>query len=236
MSQLLDDDELARSPVVANCRMNRGRGLDGSNGYAVEVGFAPLDFLRDRAAAGRAVAWLDLCCGSGRALIEAARAVRDEGWPAPAAIVGVDLVGMSRPVEPGLIGPALVEASLSTWRPDRAFDLITCVHGLHYIGDKLDLIERAASWLTAEGRFVGSLDLGNLRLGTGREARRHFAARFRRAGLILDSRRRLVRLEGRRLFHLPYRYLGADADAGPNYSGQLAVNSFYEVSESSPAP
>ena len=39
------------------------------------------------------------------------------------------------------------QASLATWRPERAYDLITCVHGLHYIGDKLGLVARAASWL-----------------------------------------------------------------------------------------
>ena len=48
----------------------------------------------------------------------------------------------------------LVEASLSAWRPDRSFDLITCVHGLHYVGDKLGLVARAASWLAEDGLFV----------------------------------------------------------------------------------
>ena len=50
---LLDDDELERSAVVANCRMNRERGLTGSNGYGVEIGFDPLDFLRGRWPSGR---------------------------------------------------------------------------------------------------------------------------------------------------------------------------------------
>src|SRR3954463_3343953 len=70
---LLGDDELERSAVVANCRMNRVRGLTGSNGYGVEIGFDPLNFLRVRMAESREAAWLDLCCGSGKALIEAAR-------------------------------------------------------------------------------------------------------------------------------------------------------------------
>ena len=29
--------------------------------------------------------------------------------------------------------------------------------------------------------------------------------------------------------NLPYRYLGADDQAGPNYTGQPAVDSYYEV-------
>jgi hypothetical protein len=75
---LLGDDDLERSAVVANCRMNRGRNLTGSNGYAKEIGFSPLDFLKERGVSGRPTAWLDLCCGSGKALIEAARIVHED--------------------------------------------------------------------------------------------------------------------------------------------------------------
>ena len=63
---LLDDDELERSAVVANCRMNRERNLLGSNGYDRELGFDPLAFLKERTTADVTVAWLDLCCGTGR--------------------------------------------------------------------------------------------------------------------------------------------------------------------------
>lgn len=61
--------------MVANCAMNRDRQLAGVNSYARELGFDPLAFLSSRlggqglhAGAG----WLDLCCGAGRALIQAA--------------------------------------------------------------------------------------------------------------------------------------------------------------------
>jgi hypothetical protein len=64
---LLADAQLERSAVVANCRMNRERDLLGSNGYDKDLGLDPLDFLRGRAASGRRTAWLDLCCGTGRA-------------------------------------------------------------------------------------------------------------------------------------------------------------------------
>jgi SAM-dependent methyltransferase len=168
---LLGDDELERSAVVANCRMNRERGLVGSNGYVRELGFSPLDFLRERVASGHLVAWLDLCCGTGRALIQAARLLRDEGLSDGIAIVGVDLVGMFDRPDPGLQRLRLVEASLTAWRPDRQFDLITCVHGLHYVGDKLGLIARAASWLAEDGLFVASLDLHNLKFADGKVSR-----------------------------------------------------------------
>jgi SAM-dependent methyltransferase len=225
--RLLDDDDLDRSAVVANCRMNRERNLTGSNGYGRELGLDPLDELRRRTSEGRPSAWLDLCCGSGKALIEAARIAHDEGLGV--AIVGVDLVGLFLPPEPELTCLRHVEASLGRWLPDRPFDLITCVHGLHYVGDKLGLIARAASWLTEDGLFVASLDLHNLKLADGKPAGRRMAADFRQAGLEYNRRSRLVACQGRKDVDLPYRYLGADDWAGPNYTGQPAVDSYYKI-------
>ncbi len=62
-----NDALLERSSVVANCSMNRERSLAGSNGYDVELGFQPLDFLRSILAKNQQAKWLDLCCGTGRA-------------------------------------------------------------------------------------------------------------------------------------------------------------------------
>jgi SAM-dependent methyltransferase len=231
--ELLPDDELERSAVVANCRMNRERGLSGSNGYDRELGLDPLDFLRERLSPGRPAAWLDLCCGSGKALIEAAITIRAEGLDVE--IVGVDLVGMFRRPGPGLTCLRLVEASLTTWQIDRSYDLITCVHGLHYVGDKLGLIARAVSWLAEDGRFVADLDMASLKLADGRAAGRKVSPDLRRAGLVYDRRKRLVVCRGRRVVDLPYRYLGADDRAGQNYTGQPIVNSYYEPIVADPA-
>jgi SAM-dependent methyltransferase len=203
---VLDDSLLERSSVVANNAMNRERGLDGVNSYTRELGFHPLD----RLAAGQA--WLDLCCGSGRALLEASKR---GGY----TLVGVDLVEYFVDSPVGAAGPELVTASLSTWRPERTFDLITCVHGLHYIGDKLGLLARAASWLSPGGLFAGHLDLNNLK--TPKPFR---PSRF---GLEYDTRRRIVKCLGPRRLDFPYEYLGADPDAGPNHTGQPAVDSVY---------
>src|SRR5271168_3766546 len=117
--KLLSDDELERSAVVANCRMNRERDLTGSNGYSKEVGFNPLDYLRDRRLPGHPVSWLDLCCGTGKALTEAAQVAQAEGLDID--IVGVDLVGMSQRPAPTLTHLRLVKASRRTGRPDRIF-------------------------------------------------------------------------------------------------------------------
>ena len=225
--KLLDDDELERSAVVANCRMNRERNLLGPNGYERELGFDPLIFLKARTAIGRPVAWLDLCCGTGKALIQAVEIIQGERLGVH--IVGVDLAGMFQWPDPALTCLRLVQDSLSTWRSDRTFDLITCVHGLHYLGDKLGLIARAVSWLVEDGLFVANLDLHNLKISHGYAPARRVASELRRAGLEHDRRRRLVTCLGRREVNLPYRYLGADDQAGPNYTRQPAVDSYYEI-------
>lgn len=224
--KLLDDDELERSAIVANCRMNRERDLIGSNGYSRELGFNLLDFLRGRMASDRQVAWLDLCCGTGKALIQAARISQAEGMHIE--IVSVDLVGMSHRRDPNLTCLRLVEASLTTWHPDHPFDLITCVHGLHYVGDKLGLIARAASWLVEDGLFMTNLGLQYLKFADGRPAGRRVVSDLRRVGISYDRRKRLLTYRGRKEVSLPFRYLGADDQAGPNYTRQPAVDSYYQ--------
>ena len=64
------------------------------------VGFNPLEFLKERTAPGHPAAWLDLCCGTGKALIQAARVIGAEGMDNE--IVGVDLVGMFAPTDSSL--------------------------------------------------------------------------------------------------------------------------------------
>jgi SAM-dependent methyltransferase len=231
--RLLSDEALERSAVVANCRMNRERNLAGTNGYDKELGFNPLDVLKEMLGDEGRLAWLDLCCGSGKALIQAAEQVHAGGLSARVDILGVDLVGMFLPSRADLTCLRLVEASLRSWQAEHAYELITCVHGLHYVGDKLGLITRAASWLTPDGRFVANLDLGNLKRANGQPVGRKMVTSLRHCGLEYDRRRRLVTCPGRRTIALPYRYLGADDQAGPNYTRQPAVDSYYEALRSS---
>ena len=228
--QLLGEDALEQSAVVANCRMNRERRLTGSNGYDRELRFNPLDFLKESLTRRGQAAWLDLCCGTGRALIEAGLCLQTEGLAEHIEIVGVDLVGLFYRLPPGLSCVRLVEASLGRWQPEGRFDLITCVHGLHYLGDKLGLLGRAVGWLAEDGLFAANLDLANLKFADGRAAGRCVAAALRGCGLEYDARRRLLRCRGSREVSLPFRYLGGDDRAGPNYTGQPAVNSYYEPS------
>lgn len=226
--QLLEDTALAASPVVANNTMNRERGLAGPNNYAKELGFDPYEFL---AARGGVQAWLDLCCGSGKALIYAAGRFTAERPQAAVTIVGIDLVDhfLSGLRPPGL---ELIAASVADWSPRRRFDLITCVHGLHYVGDKLRVLDRAASWLAPDGLFVADFDPGSIRDGQGRSGARKVASALRKAGWEYDTRRKCVSCTGPRTLDLEATYLGADDSAGPNYTGQPAVASYYEWSHS----
>jgi SAM-dependent methyltransferase len=239
---LLDDVALGESAVVANCAMNRERQLAGVNSYTRELGFNPLDFVTAQAggvpavpalgapgpaAPAPAAAWLDLCCGTGRALIQAAGQLDQAGLAGRVSLTGVDLVPAFDPVPPSAVNLRLVCAAVATWLPDRAFDLITCVHGLHYVGDKLTVLARAAGWLTPTGRFVADLDLSAIQLPGGRAATRRLASRLRTAGFSYDSRRRQISCTGRRDIRWPYTYRGADDHAGPGYTGQPAVHSYY---------
>ncbi|GID57724.1 class I SAM-dependent methyltransferase [Actinoplanes couchii] len=247
---LLDDVRLHASSVVANNAMNRERQLTGVNSYAKEFGFDPLSRIPESGGA-----WLDLCCGSGRALAQAAQRVSDSrregetqrdgdvqhqslatgGSPSQPAspagreggarrfvgdvvLVGVDLVDVPVAVE----GVTFVAVAVEHWEPGRSFDLITCVHGLHYVGDKLGVLARVLKWLTPTGTFVADLDLASVKVdGDVRGA-------LRAAGVKYDARRRRISCVGPRDLDLSYRYLGADDKAGPNYTGQPAVNSYYE--------
>lgn len=225
---LLDDEALERSSVVANCTMNRERGLTGSNGYGRELGLDVAALITDRLSRGaETFRWLDLCCGTGTALLECARLVDDPRL----RITGVDLVDFfAGPPHPGV---EFVTGPVASFVPRRSYDLVTCVHGLHYIGDKLDVLTRAASWLSADGRLVANLDLAAVVTEQGRPWGRRLAGALRSAGFDHDPRRRRVTCTGRRRVRLPFRYLGADDQAGPNYTGQPAVNSHYSEA---PAP
>ena len=200
--KLAADKELENSPIVANCRMNRERNLHGTNGYDRDLRFDPLEYLRGIVDEQGQAKWLDLCCGSAKALVEASAILDAERLPI--TMVGVDLVGMFN--ESSSERLRLVQASLADCKPAEHFDLITCVHGLHYIGDKLDLIARAASWLTPNGRFTASLDENNLRLSQA--ADRIIVAQVRQAGFSYSTKHRILECDGNRKVQFPFRYLG----------------------------
>lgn len=215
---MLDDDQLADSWVVANRDMNRARTLTGRDGYTRALGTDVLDRLLVAPAH-----WLDLCCGQGKALLEAAALLRDHG--VAGRITGVDLIPPATAVA---VEVQFVTASVATWQPSDRFDLITCVHGLHYVGDKLGLLARAASWLTPSGQLSANFDATSIRLPDGEPAGRRQTMALRAAGFTYDSRTHRIHRHSSATVEFPFRYLGADDRAGPNYTGQPAVHSYYE--------
>jgi SAM-dependent methyltransferase len=227
MKSLLKTVVLEKSSVVANSAMNRERGITGGNSYTKELSFNLLTFLTSRLAIEPQVTWLDLCCGTGKALIEAAQFFHQENLSDRIKITGVDLVSFFAKPSPNLDHLQLLEASISDWRPKVEFDLITCVHGLHYIGDKLNFLQQAASWLKVDGIFLANLDSENLRLAETTRGSRMLLKALRAEGFLYNPKKHLISCQGKRMVHLNFDYLGADDRAGPNYTGQPVVNSYY---------
>jgi hypothetical protein len=78
------------------------------------------------------------------------------------------------------------------------------------------------------GLFVANFDDRSVRRTDGTPAGRRLTAELRRQGFAYDSARRRISRRGCGQVRFPYRYLGADDQVGPNYTGQPAVDSFYE--------
>ncbi len=223
---ILDDAALHASSVVANCAMNRERRCTGTNGYSYELKFDVLAYLlarRDQAT----VRWLDVCCGTGLALAEAATEIESRGDARRYVIEGIDLAGHFAS-SARAAGVVLRKLPIEAWDPSHTYDLVTCVHGLHYIGDKLGAIDRMANCLADDGIFLAHLDLANFRFPDGRPAGRTVAKNLKDVGVSYDNRHRLIRCEGPPgRCDLGWSYVGADDNVGPNYTGQPAVDSVY---------
>jgi ubiquinone/menaquinone biosynthesis C-methylase UbiE len=70
--------------------MNRERNLSGANSYEKDLGLAPLDFLMKTLQRQDEATWLDLCCGAGRALLQAAAAIQSIEPKCGIMLTGVD--------------------------------------------------------------------------------------------------------------------------------------------------
>ena len=210
--------------------MNRERQLTGSNGYGRELRFEIDQWLQSLGPSSHA-RWLDVCCGSGIALVEAAELMKKQRREKLLVIEGIDLAGhfVHHMYDPFL---KFQKTSIEAWKSEFEYDLITCVHGLHYISDKLGAICKLVNCLTIRGRFLANIDLTNLVLEDGRGAGRPIIKCLRERGIEYDSRYRLLKCIGKKsLTGLEFEYVGADDQAGPNYTGQPAVNSCYRVAK-----
>lgn len=207
---MFDEATLEATAVVANSEMNRARRLRGTNGYDRDLGFDVVEVLGPGPSR-----WLDVCCGTGRALVEAEILLPE------ATLVGVDLVDRWWPRPPGS-RIRLVTAPLRDFVPDGRFDLVTSVHGLHYVGDKLGALVRLRSWLAPTGRLAAHLDLAHVRV----KDRPADPSLLHALGFRWDGRRHLVTAVGPGGSIAVPPFLGA-VPAGANFTGQPAVASHY---------
>ncbi|MEM7369816.1 MAG: methyltransferase domain-containing protein [Bacteroidota bacterium] len=227
--KLLSTTDLEQSTVVANNRMNRERGFIGVNSYQKDLGIDLVQFFHNRIARGRPVSWLDICCGQGRALIEASQYAMEQQWQGMLTIEGIDLVGMFDAFDPqSHPNLSLIEASIFDWKAKRSYDLITSVHGLHYLGDKLLCIRYAAQQLKEDGQLLAHLDPNNVIDETHSSIWRQLVKSWKGLGCEFHDRKGLLSIQGRQELPDHWEYLGADDQAGPNHTGQEAVNSYYQ--------
>lgn len=224
---MLRPDELLSSPVVANATMNRGRGLGGVNSYERDLRASPADFLAARVQQRGHALWYDACCGQGRALVEAATRFQATDRGRAARIVGVDLIDMFAPARPP--GLTLIAADVAAFRLEQPADLVTCVHGLHYLGDKLGFLESAYAMLAPGGLLLAHLDPDNVRaLGSGASAWRQASRRAAKGGVPLGFKGHVLRIQKTDAplsFGLAFR--GATVSERPNYTGITVIDSWY---------
>lgn len=226
---MLELSELDTSDVVANNSMNRERQLTGSNGYETDLRFNLVEYISHRLQQYERVVWVDLCCGEGRALLEAGQCFHKEGEQGRLRIIGVDLVSYFARWPHSLGWIERIVSPLREWSPTDPCDLITCVHGLHYVGDKLRVLQQCGRWLRENGIFMGNLDLANLRHARGTRLSRSLTQWWKDTNITYHARDRILRIDGYSEWCPPCEFVGARDDAGPNYTGQPAVNSFYRT-------
>lgn len=225
--KLLNEEELEWSAIVANNSMNRKRQSVGVNSYQKDLNFNPIDFLQNRHDQNE-ISWLDLCCGEGNALIQAAKFFHQNYPILKIKLEGIDLVDFFSPI-PNQVETliSLRSLNLANWQVEKQYDLITIVHGLHYVGDKIGLIQKVTKALKANGLFIANLDLENIQIPSKINAKSYLKNYFQSEGFDYSSQKHILKIEGQKYIHHPFQYLGADDEAGKNYTGQAVVDSYY---------
>ncbi len=224
--KLLTEEELLLSAVVANNRMNRERNASGVNSYEKDLHFHPEKYLQDFIKRFGQVKWLDLCCGEGKALLQCALSLAGNSLQHQATLKGIDLVDAFQPIPSTVTCLQWQVGSVVDWTADDRYDVITCVHGLHYVGDKLRAIQSACRALTARGIFMAHLDLQNIKILT-QPGNQLIRKKLNEHGMEYSIRNRVLVCKGPREVDFGLRYQGASDQAGPNYTGQEAVDSYY---------
>lgn len=227
--RIIPENELRLSPVVANCSMNRKRKLLGINSYQKEIGMDIEAYLESKQN-DEPIRWLDICCGEGNALIELANRLNQSKQDMRIELVGIDLVSMFNSYNPlEFANLKLISCAFEDWDSPKHYDLITCIHGLHYIGDKLGVLQKIGRLLKVDGQFYGNLDLKNVLARSVKPMDKWLKQVWKEMDWNYHTRKKMLVIDGRKDFVKQWEYLGADDQAGPNYTGQEAVNSYYDL-------
>ncbi|KAF0237498.1 MAG: hypothetical protein FD167_4463, partial [bacterium] len=161
------------------------------------------------------------------ALIQSAEILAEKDLDSRVKITGIDLVDFFHPLKNPLMCLELLTKSINDYRPTQDFDLVTSVHGIHYIGDKLSIIAGAISWLTLDGLFLANIDPHNFCNENKTSLGRSIVAELKNQGINYNNKKHLIMCQGKKLINFPYQYIGASDLAGANYTGQAAINSYY---------
>ncbi|MBI3218796.1 MAG: methyltransferase domain-containing protein [Bacteroidetes bacterium] len=227
--KLLPEDKLIWSPIVVNSRMNRERNASGVNNYEQEFNFKPEEYLEKKIKENGSASWLDLCCGQGNALMQTANYFHRKGLQDVIRLEGIDLIDTFPVIDPKFDFLQFKVQSLVEWKPAQKYDLVTCVHGLHYLGDKLKVLEQCTQAITEDGLFIANLDLRNFNL-QGEDTEAYLKKTFKQLGFLYNAKSKILKRTGYGEVKFDFTYLGASDEHGPNYTGQDSVTSYYSIS------
>jgi len=223
---LLSENELIWSPIVANTRMNRERQASGINSYEQEIGFRPEDWLLDRLQNQKKVRWLDVCCGQGNALLQVAHCFATQKLQPKVELLGLDLVDFFKPIPSNITCLRFETGSIINWQPSHTYDLVTCIHGLHYVGDKLKAISQLANSLNGNGLFIANFDLASVFVNEHSHSP-EVKTWLDQQQIDYQEKQKLIRTNGHPVAPFAGKYIGANDQAGKNYTGQEAVQAHY---------
>jgi len=145
-----------------------------------------------------------------------------------ATLKGIDLVDAFQTISRDITCVDFEVRSLVDWSSIVQFDLITCVHGLHYIGDKIKVLASVFERLTPEGVFIANLDLSNIQI-ENIDTEDYLLHCFKKHDVQYNRRTRILECKGARQIDFSLIYKGANDEVGPNYTGQDAVCSVYGI-------
>lgn len=223
---LLSEDKLVWSPIVANSRMNRERKASGINSYEKEFNFKPEIYLQAKIKQFGYSSWLDLCCGEGKALVQTAEYFYHHALVNDITLKGIDLLDSFYATDEKSNFIQFESKSVVNYIPDKKYDLITCSHGIHYLGDKLNVLETAMNALSSHGMFIANLDLSNIII-QGNNPNLFLKTFFKENQIDYNNKSKNLKRIGTTNIKFGLLYLGADDTFGPNYTGQDSVTSHY---------